>query len=178
MSKDRKSEKVPKEMQETFENITRLSNEFCKKFLNEEYAQLIRYAAAALCRKRPSPLAKGRADSWACGITHALGMVNFLYDKTHQPFMNASELYEAYGVSRSTGLAKSKAVRDLLKMSQLDLTWCLPSRLDDNPLTWLIMVNGFIVDSRQMPREVQEEAFEKGFIPCIPDDRKGKKEGK
>ncbi|MGE0085025.1 MAG: DUF6398 domain-containing protein [Desulfococcaceae bacterium] len=171
MSKDRKSEKVPKEMQETFENIIGLTNDFCKKFLNEEYAQIIRYAAAALCRKRTSPLAKGRANAWACGITHAIGMVNFLYDRSQEPSMNASELYEAYGVSRSTGQSKSKIVRDLLKMSQLDLTWCLPSRLDDNPLTWLIMVNGLIADARQMPREVQETAFEKGFIPYIPDDR-------
>jgi len=166
-----KSEKVPKEMQEIFKNITGLSDEFCKKFLNEEYAQMIRYAAAALCRRRPSPLAKGKADAWACGITHALGMVNFLYDKSQNPYMNASELYEAYGVSRSTGLAKSKTVRDLLKMSQVDLTWCLPSRLDDNPLSWLIMVNGLIADAREMPRDVQEIAFEKGFIPYIPADR-------
>jgi hypothetical protein len=44
----------------------------------------------------------------------------------------------------------------------------LPSRLEDNPLAWMVMVNGFIVDVRDMPREVQEEAFRKGLIPYLP----------
>jgi hypothetical protein len=32
-------------------------------------------------------------------------------------------------------------------------------------------VNGILVDLRQMPREVQEIAFDKGMIPYIPADR-------
>jgi hypothetical protein len=36
--------------------------------------------------------------------------------------------------------------------------------------TWLISVNGFIVDSRRMPCPIQEEAYRKGIIPYIPDD--------
>ncbi len=38
------------------------------------------------------------------------------------------------------------------------------------PKDWLIMVNGFIVDARSMPREVQEMAFQKGLIPYMPDE--------
>jgi hypothetical protein len=42
--------------------------------------------------------------------------------------------------------------------------------MDSNPLVWMISVNGLLVDVRYMPREVQEIAFEKGFIPFIPDE--------
>lgn len=35
----------------------------------------------------------------------------------------------------------------------------------------MLMVNGYIVDIRSMPREVQVIAFEKGLIPYIPADR-------
>jgi hypothetical protein len=42
--------------------------------------------------------------------------------------------------------------------------------LDKNPLVWMAEVNGYLVDLRAMPREVQEIAFEKGLIPYIPDD--------
>ncbi len=38
----------------------------------------------------------------------------------------------------------------MLKISQLDLTWTLPSRMDDHPMAWLIEVNGFIIDIRGM----------------------------
>ena len=51
------------------------------------------------------------------------------------------------------------------------LYWTLPSLRDQNPLTWMAEVNGLLVDLRQMPREVQEIAFEKGMIPYIPVER-------
>ena len=75
------------------------------------------------------------------------------------------------GVGESTGNAKSKVVRTLLGMYQLDPNWSLSSRLQSNPLVWMLSVNGLMVDVRSMPREIQEIAFEKGYIPYIPDDR-------
>lgn len=83
MAKAKKSETVPKAMQAKFDGIVAITNDFAKTHLNDEYAQLIRFVVAALCRKRPSPLAKGRDKTWACGITHAIGMVNFLFDPSH-----------------------------------------------------------------------------------------------
>jgi len=166
----KKSENVPKTMRDKYTAIVTITDTFSKNYLNDEYAQEIRYAVAALCRKRPSPVAKGRAVTWACGVTHALGMVNFLFDSSQSPHIKAQDLYNAFGVSQSTGQSKSKLIRDLLNMSQLDPHWTLPSKLDANPLVWTIMVDGLLVDVRHMPREVQEIAFEKGIIPYIPDD--------
>lgn len=36
------------------------------------------------------------------------------------------------------------------------------------------MVNGLIVDARQMPEEIQQAAYEKGLIPYIPGQRPGR----
>jgi hypothetical protein len=171
MAKVKKKEDVPKAMQSKFESIVAITNDFAKTHLNDEYAQLIRYAVAALCRKRPSPLAKGRDKTWACGITHAIGMVNFLSDPSQDPHMSAKDLYAAFGVSASTGGATSKLVRDTLGMYQMDPDWCLPSKLDDNLTAWLISVNGFMIDARSAPRYIQEEAFAKGLIPYLPEDK-------
>jgi hypothetical protein len=38
-------------------------------------------------------------------------------------------------------------------------------------MAWMIMVNGFVVDVRQMPRDVQEVAYAKGLIPYLPGAR-------
>ncbi|MCI5150437.1 MAG: hypothetical protein D3916_13810 [Candidatus Electrothrix sp. MAN1_4] len=156
-------------MREIYEQIVMLTDAFSTEHLTKEYAQLIRYATAALCRKRPSPLLKGKAKTWACGITHAIGFVNFLFDPSQEPSMSATDLYAAFGVGKSTGGAKSKLVRDLLDMYQLDPNWCLPSNLDNNPKAWMIMINGFIIDARSAPRNIQEIAYEKGLIPYIPE---------
>lgn len=148
-----------------------LTDEFSKHHLNDEYAQLARYATAALCRKRPSPLVSSRPNTWACGIIYALGFVNFLFDKSQEPYISAADLCKSFGVGKNTGSARSKVVRDALGMGQLDPNWCLPSKLDDNPMAWMIMVDGLLVDARQLPREIQEAAYEKGIIPYIPADR-------
>jgi Domain of unknown function (DUF6398) len=164
------AERVPKQMQAKFEEIVSLTDTFCQKHLSEEYAQLCRKLAAALSRKRPSPLAKGKANTWACGIVHALGMVNFLFDPSQTPHMSASEIYQQFGVSQSTGSAKSKQVRDAMDMYQMDPKWCIPSNIDKNPLAWMVSINGLIVDVRNAPREFQQEAFRQGLIPYLPED--------
>ena len=166
-----KSERVPKPMQATFDAIVALTDAFCRAHLDEEYAQLARQATAALCRKRPSPLATGTPKTWACGIVYALGSANFLFDKSQTPTMRATDLCSRFGVSQSTGSAKAKAVRDALDMGQMDPQWYRPSKMEDNPLAWMILVNGFAVDVRQMPRDIQEVAYEKGLIPYLPGER-------
>lgn len=168
-----KSERVPKHMQPTFDAITTLTGWVCQEHLDEEYAQLARQAAAALCRKRPSPLFNGRTNSWACGIIYALGFVNFLFDSSREPYISAGDLCQALGVSTSTGSARSRAVRQALKMSQFDANWCLPSRIPENSLIWMLEVDGIIVDIRWMSRQIQEIAYNKGMIPYIPADRDG-----
>ncbi len=152
-------------MQEKFERITAITNAFAQEHLNEEYATLIRQATAALCRKRPSPLASGKDQTWACGISHAIGMANFLFDPSQAPHLSAKELYAWFGVSSSTGQGKSKQVRDALNISQMDPDWWLPSRMEDNPLAWLVSFNGMVLDARTAPLGVQEQLAEMGLIP-------------
>jgi len=172
MPKISKSEKVPKQMQSIFDAIVEFTDKFSKEYLNDEYALLSRYATAALCRKRPSPLVKGYINTWACAIIYALGQVNFLFDKSQEIYISANDLCEGFGIAKSTASNKSKTVRVLLRMSQMDPNWCLPSKMDSNPMVWTIMYNGLIVDARALPRAIQEVAYQKGLIPYIPGDKK------
>jgi hypothetical protein len=169
MPKRSPSQQVPKAMQARFDEIVPLTDTFSQQYLNDQYTQLCRELTATLCRKRPSPLARGQATPWACGIIHAVGMVNFLFDSSQTPQIPASQIWEYFGLSSSTMQAKSKQIRDLLGMSPLDPDWSIPSMVDKNPLIWMLEVNGFIIDVRQAPRPIQEEAFRKGLIPYLPD---------
>ena len=76
-----------------------------------------------------------------------------------------------FGVAKSTASAKATQIRKMFGIWQLDTRWCLPSRLETNPLAWMIQVNGFIVDARYASREVQEEALRLGLIPYLPGER-------
>jgi hypothetical protein len=153
------------------EEIVGMIDEFCREHLNEEYAALCRKLAEKLSRKRPSPLLSGKPNAWAAGVVRTIGMVNFLGDKSQKPYMKMTDIDKAFGVGESTASAKSSAIRKMFRISQLDFEWMLPSRLEDHPLTWMLSVNGFIMDIRHAPREAQEVAFEQGLIPYIPADR-------
>ena len=174
-AKATKAKPVPKppsreEKDEALGIIVGLIDQFCKEHLNEEYAVLCRKMAEKLARKRPSPLLHGSPNAWASGIVRAVGGANFLHDKSQTPYMRSTDIDHCLGTSPSSGAAKLAAIRKMLKVHQLDPSWTLPSRLDDNPLVWMLQVNGFMMDVRHAPREVQEIAFNKGLIPYIPAD--------
>ena len=169
MPKRSSSQHVPIDMQVRFEEVTQLTDAFCGVHLNEEYAQLCRELTATLCRKRPSPLVRGKATTSACGIIHALGMVNFLFDSSQTPHLAASQIWDYFALSSSTMQAKSKQIRDLLGMYPMDPEWSTPSMLDQNPLVWMLEVNGLIIDVRHAPPEIQEAAFRQGLIPYLPE---------
>jgi len=156
-------------MQALFDEITQLTDTFSQAYLNDEYMHLCRQLTTMLCRKSPSPLIQDKASTWACGIIHALGMVNFLFDASQTPHIPASQIWDYFGLSSSTMQTKSKQIRDLLDMYPMDPDWTIPSMVDKNPLIWMLEVNGLIMDVRHAPREIQEEVFRKGLIPYIPE---------
>ena len=166
-----KSLSVPEAIQTRYAEITALTDALCLEKLNEEYAQICREMTATLARKRPSPLTSGHAKSWACAIAYTVGSVNFLFDKSQTPHLRSDELYAWFGLSKSTGGNKSNQIKQILKIGVMDMQWTLPSRMEKNPMVWTISVNGFIVDARSLPRPLQEEAYRKGLIPYIPDEK-------
>lgn len=153
------------------DQLIQMTDAFCGQYLNEEYAELCRKLAGTLARKRPSPLLQGRLESWASGIVRTIGWANFLDDRRQSPHLKLPFIDQFFGVGESTGQGKSKAIRAMLKIRTFDQRWTLPSRMDDNPMVWMLEVDGLIMDMRDAPRDLQEIAFAKGLIPYIPADR-------
>jgi len=159
------------ETAEVLTTIIGLIDQFCGEHLNDEYAALCRKLAEKLARKRPSPLLSGKPNTWASGIVRTIGWFNFLNDSSKTPHMRLCDIDAGFGISESSGAAKLATIRKMLNIGPLSYEWTLPSRMDKNPLIWMLTVNGFLMDIRQAPREAQEVAFEKGLIPYIPADR-------
>jgi hypothetical protein len=78
---------VPEAARPAYDTIVALTDAFCREHLNEEYRALCRRLAAALARKRPSPLTRGKPEVWACAVVRAIGWVNFLDDSSQTPHL-------------------------------------------------------------------------------------------
>lgn len=167
---DNSLDDVPPEYQERFTEILALADNFCDRFLNDEYKQICRKMAVGLCQKG-SPVLRGKPASWACGLVYAVGRVNFLTDPSKDPHMKAEDIARGFGISPATMYAKSTDIWNGLDLILLDPNFTIASDADRNPLIWMMKVNGLMMDIRHAPREAQVVAFEQGLIPYIPADR-------
>jgi hypothetical protein len=140
--------RIPKKNRQLFGQIIELIDAFCDAHLNEDYKDLCEEMAGEICRT-----------------------LNFLHDPNRSPHMTSAQLAEGFGVSKGTMMTKSRIIRDKLDITTLDLDWCTPAMLADNPLVWMFDVGGFVMDIRDAPRQVQEEAYRQGLIPFIPADK-------
>ena len=159
---------VPEKMRAKHDAIWALVERFCKDRLTDEYAATCRRALGVLARKRPSPLLNGTPAGWAAGVVRAIGRHNFLDDPEQTPHLKTADIDRGFGVSPATGAAKSKVVRELLKMSPMATEWTLPSKVADHPLAYMVAVNGLIMDVRKAPLQVRQEAVERGLVPPLP----------
>jgi hypothetical protein len=152
--------------------VVGLTDAFCQAHLNEEYAALCRKLAQKLAAKRPSPLFRGKLETWAGGIVRTIGWVNFLDDRSQSPHLKLPVIDRAFGVAESTGQGKAKLIRQMLKVHQFDHRWILPSRWESNTMIWTVTdPSGFLVDIRQQSVAMQRAAFRQGLIPYVPADR-------
>lgn len=163
--------KIPKAMVTRYTEIAGIIEDFCFEKLDGEFEELCLRALAKLCRKRPSPLVSGKAYTWACGIVYAIGSNNFIFDRSQPFYMPAAEIAQWFGLSKSTAGNKAAQINKLLDISYFNTDFLLKRYIADNPAIWYVSYNGYIVDIRNMPRELQEEAYRQGVIPYIQADQ-------
>ncbi|MDR1804079.1 MAG: DUF6398 domain-containing protein [Treponema sp.] len=169
---------IPANMKAKYDEIAPIIIKFCDEKLNDDYKGLCLRLLEKLCRKRLSPLLGGRPGTWAAGIVYAIGSNNFIFDNSQEIHMTAGELASAFGISANTAGTKASEIRKMFNISYFNAEWILPEFIEDSPVIWMVMVNGLIVDIRDMPLEIQHQAFEMGLIPYVPGEREARQEMK
>ena len=86
---NQKNLEIPEHIRSRYDEIVGLTDTFCKAHLNDEFGDLCRKMAAKLSRKRPSPLERGQVKVWAGAILYTIGRINFLFDKSQDPYMDS-----------------------------------------------------------------------------------------
>lgn len=164
-------ETISEEIKEKRDEIIAILKPICEKHLNTEYAEISQRMIETLAEIPLTPISKGRSNSWAAAVVYAVGRVNFLFDPSQTPHLKATDLCKLFNVSQNTASAKAKQIMDDLDITLMNPEWTVNSLTDNNPMIWMVMVNGMFVDIRHMPREIQEQAYRQGIIPYIPADK-------
>jgi hypothetical protein len=159
---------VPHAVRPYADRVVAATDAVCLEHLDVEYAGLCRRVVGKLGRKRPSPLTRGDLDIWAAGVVYAVGQLNFVFDPTQTPHATADQLSGWLGVKKTTMANKARLIRDTLSLSHLDEEFMRRDLVDANPLTWLLEVDGTLVDIRHAPVLLQAQALQLGLIPYVP----------
>lgn len=102
------------------------------------------------------PFVTGQPEVWAAAIIHALGTINFLLDKSFEPYVSIDEINDFFGTTKSTTGNKSKQIRDLLKLNHWNNEFSTKNMNESNPFADLVMVDRFIVSVDTLPEQYQQ----------------------
>ncbi|MDR1180390.1 MAG: DUF6398 domain-containing protein [Bacteroidales bacterium] len=145
--------------------LIKLVSDFCQDKLNEEYKTLCVELVQKLGRKRTVPFITGKLEIWAASIIYTIGSLNFLFDRSFEPYIPSSDIHEYFETKSSTVSAKSKTIRDLLKLNRFDNKFSTNLMIENNPFNQYVMVDDLIVPIDSLPEEYQQmikEARSKG----------------
>lgn len=147
------------------EALIALTDRFCDAHLNEEYKRLCEALIRKMARKRVFPFMSGRLESWAVGVVHALGIINFLSDRSSEPHLPSPAIADGFGVGPSTMQQKSKAIRGMFKLFYFDREFSTRQNAARDPLANLLAIDGLIVDARTLPPKWQALLRDQELIP-------------
>ena len=141
---------------EKAQGLIEMTSGFCDEYLDEDYKQLCKKLIGKMSRKRNVPFLSGRIEIWAAAIVYAIGSINFLFDQSFEPFASGDDICNYFGTSKSTTPQKAKVIRDMFKLGYWDKEFSTSHMLQSSPFSNLVMVNGFIVNKRSLPPQIQE----------------------
>jgi len=130
---------------------------FADSYLDEDYKMLCRKLIDKMSRKRQVPFLSGRLEIWAAAVIYALGQINFLFDKSFEPYVSATDLCDYFGTSQSTVSQKAKKIRDMFKMRYFDKEFSTERMQNENPLNEFVMINGLIVPISTVMKVLEEK---------------------
>lgn len=139
------------------QKLLEMTGNFCGQYLDEDYKQLCEKLIGKMSRKRNVPFLSGRIEIWAGAIIYALGSINFLFDSSFKPYATGEDICNFFATSKSTTAQKAKSIRDMFKLGYYDKEFSTGHMRENSPFSNFVMVNGFIVDKRSLPPEIQEK---------------------
>ena len=145
-----------KETKEREVKLLELTGIFCSQKLDDDYFQLCEKLIKKMGRKRDVPFKRGKIEIWAAAVIYSVGSINFLFDKSFEPYMPAQKISDYFGTKNSTVSNKAQQIREMFDMTMFDKEFATDHMNETNPFNNLVVVNGLIVPLSSIPEDLQE----------------------
>jgi hypothetical protein len=82
------------QVKEKEKQLLEITGAFCRQKLNDEYFQLCEKLIKKMGRKREVPFKRGKLEIWAAAVIYTIGSINFLFDKSFEPYISSKQMNE------------------------------------------------------------------------------------
>ncbi|HKI43715.1 MAG TPA: DUF6398 domain-containing protein [Balneolales bacterium] len=144
------------EIKQKEEKLLEMTGTFCAQKLDDDYFQLCEKLIKKLGRKKNVPFQRGKLEIWAAAVVYAIGSINFLFDKSFEPYMTAKQISDYFGTKNSTVSNKARQIKDMFDMWHFSPEFSTQKMTEDNPFNNMVIVDGFIVPLDALPADLQE----------------------
>ena len=140
------------------EQLIQLVKRFCQDMLDKEYEELSVKLVEKMGRKNDVPFKRGRLDIWASAVIYALAQVNFLFDKSFEPYLSADDICNYFNTKKSTVSDKARRISDMFNSNQFYSEFSAKSIDEENDF---FVLSG---DGLLTPASDNEILFSKAFM--------------
>lgn len=144
------------EIQKKEEKILELTGTFCDQHLDDDYKQLCEKLVKMLGEQKEIPFKRGRLKIWAAAVIYAIGSINFLFDKSFEPYMSAGQICDYFGTKTSTVSNKAGKIKKMLDLWHFSPQFSTQKMAESNPFNQMVMVDGYIVPIENLPEDLQQ----------------------
>jgi len=145
-----------KEINERENKLLELTGMFCSQKLNDDYFQLCEKLIKKMGRKRDVPFKRGKLEIWAASVIYTIGSINFLFDKSFEPYMTAQQISDYFGTKNSTVSNKARQIREMFNLTMFDNEFATEHMNETNPFNDMVIVDGLIVPLSSIPENLQD----------------------
>jgi hypothetical protein len=151
---------MPKDHNMAADQICKKVTDYCKKQLNQEYEDIYKKVFQDLLKIDMDIFNRGKADIWAAAVVWAVGSINFLGDKSFEPYTTLADVCQYFNANTSTVGQKASKIRELLDMNYLNSDYLIESPAGKFLDSLVMIPDGFIVPSYMFEDEFNEDGDE------------------
>lgn len=147
---------VKQEIKQKEEKLLEITGTFCAQKLDDDYFQLCEKLIKKLGRKKDVPFQRGKLEIWAAAVVYAIGSINFLFDKSFEPYMTTEQISEYFGTKNSTVSNKAREIKNMFDMWHFSPEFSTQRMAESNPFSQMVMVDGIIMPIDTLPDDLQQ----------------------
>lgn len=140
----------------TSDQIQKLVIDYCNQYLDNEYTEICNQVFENLLKDNSAVFNRGKAEIWSAAIVWAVGSINFLADKSFEPYASLYDVCKYFNANTSSVGQKASKIRKMLNIDIFNTDYQTTTEASDFLNSLVMTPEGLIV-----PADMFEDHSEK-----------------